>query len=499
MTEPTGADMAEAKKIIATLTDKETGKHAELTAEQLGNAVNQNAVSDELEKSFSIVGEYDGGLVEIDAHPENTDAFNGVIPICAGGSGLRRGRYFVLYDYGMRTNADDDDTYDGAADVLLLALDAAQIAGDELTPIPITLTAKLPDGGTPEPGEAPYDSMALWAAQADDNGKYVTFTDLLQGLTTIAALKLVVDFYGESLFTGGKSERLPKQDTIKPRVQIDPNSKLANKITLLGDGETVALDVSGAKEKEEVKTVVTLEYEGEGIKLAKPMTQYDREIHNAVTTLWKAGNISFTARQVWHALTGRETEKPPTKQQLAREEESLDKQRFTRAVVDYSQEARGRELTLDGEAVTAYKIDAYMLNAEKHTIETANGRTVEGYTITRPPVLYQHAAMFGQLVTYPMRYLAAGNVGQNSEENIIIRKYLLRRIGMAKGKGKVSPRIKYSSVYDKVGIPEPDKKQRKRINDYVVGCLEALVKEKAIKGFTEYKEGRTRAGVDLIV
>lgn len=338
-------------------------------------------------------------------------------------------------------------------------------------------------------------------------GRYLSF---LEAVTWTAITTAENDEIRDAIFKsaykvvveepeGEEGEPLPKQDTVKPRTQVDPNSKLANKITNLANGETVNLDVSGTQEKKAVTTVVTLEYEGEGIELAKPMTQYDREVHNAVTTLWKAGNTSFTARQVWHTLTGTDVKSPPSREQMARIEESIDKQRFTRAMVDFTEEARGRELTLDGESVTSYKIDAYMLNAEKHTIETANGRTVEGYTITRPPVLYQHASMLGQVITYPMRYLAAGSVGQNSEENIVIRKYLLRRIWMAKGKGHVSKRIKYSSVYEKAGIAEPDKKQRKRINDLVVSCLEALAKEGAIKGFTEYKEGRARAGVDLIV
>lgn len=493
------------ENIVATLTNNETGQKATLTSEQLKSALSSMSVSEELDNSFSIVESYGPGLVAIDVHPENIDAFDGVVQIDIWGeSGLRPGCYLVLYDFNLRTrmenDEEDEEAIRNAAEGLLLATDAEQIVGDKLIPEPVTVRP-YDENGTLEPGEEPYEPLEVWAIKKADTGGYLTLPGMLQGLSAMAALKIALDFYGESLFAGqAEPVTLPKQDTVKPRTQIDPNSKLANKITLLANGETVNLDVSGPQEKKAVNTVVTLEYEGEGIELAKPMTQYDREVHNAVTTLWKAGNTSFTARQVWHTLTDTDTKKPPSTEQVARIEESIDKQRFTRAVVDFTEEARGRELTLDGESVTSYKIDAYMLNAEKHTIETANGRTVEGYTITRPPVLYQHASIFGQVVTYPMRYLkAAGRVGQNSEENIVIRKYLLRRIGMAKGRGHASKRIKYSSVYEKAGIAEPDKKQRKRINDFVISCLEALAKEGAIKGFTEYKEGRARAGVDLIV
>lgn len=327
------------------------------------------------------------------------------------------------------------------------------------------------------------------------------------GGDTVSAMKEQTDIQAESglsdseptLFGMDTSKNIPIQGTIKPRTQIDPNSKLAQTITMLELGKTISLDVSGGNEKpKSVLTDITLTYEGEGIKLSKQLSEFDREIHNTVATLIHAGNMAFTPRQVWHTLTG--SENPPSKAQLSRIEESLDKQRFIRAYVDFSAEARGRNLTLDGEPVESYVIDTYLLNLDKGTIQTANGRKVEGYTVNKLPVLYQHSAALGQVITYPMRMLkASGNTVQNTEENIIIRKYLLRRIGMAKGKRKISPRIKYSSVYEKVGIKNPNKKQRKRINDTVLQILETLKKEKHIKGYEEYKEGRTRAGVDLIL
>lgn len=324
---------------------------------------------------------------------------------------------------------------------------------------------------------------------------------------TVSGMKEKTDIQAENglsdseptLFGMDTSKNIPIQGTIKPRTQIDPNSKLAQTITMLELGKTISLDVSGGNEKpKSVLTDITLTYEGEGIKLSKQLSEFDREIHNTVATLIHAGNMAFTPRQVWHTLTG--SENPPSKAQLSRIEESLDKQRFIRAYVDFSAEARGRNLTLDGEPVESYVIDTYLLNLDKGTIQTANGRKVEGYTVNKLPVLYQHSAALGQVITYPMRMLkASGNTVQNTEENIIIRKYLLRRIGMAKGKRKISPRIKYSSVYEKVGIKNPNKKQRKRINDTVLQILETLKKEKHIKGYEEYKEGRTRAGVDLIL
>ena len=298
---------------------------------------------------------------------------------------------------------------------------------------------------------------------------------------------------------------LVKQDTIKPRKQIDPNSKLANRITRpdLYSEAGALLDVSGRNEKGEVFTAVSLSYEGEGVSIAKQLTQFDREVHNAVTTLFVAGNKNVTIAQIWKQLSGMDEKPNPKQADTIRE--SIDKQRFTRVVVDYTAEARGRELQdMDGNPVTSFVIDDYVLNATRARIETANGREVEGYVINRPPALYEHSRALGQVISYPVKLLETSEAGQNTSENIVIKKYLLRRIGMLKGKSgdRLSPRIKYESVYKVAGYEgegNPDKKQRKRINDYVLALMKLWKGEGAIKGYQEYKEGRTRAGVEVSI
>lgn len=293
-------------------------------------------------------------------------------------------------------------------------------------------------------------------------------------------------------------EALPKQDAIKPTTHVEAISKLANEITndLLYSGEFINLDVSGKRERG-VKTVVSLSFESNDVELSKPMTPFDRTVHNAVATLWHEGVRTFTTRQVWYAMTGKD--KQPNKEQAERLEKSLDKQRFTRAVVDFTAEARGRRLKLDGEPLKSCTIDAYMLNAEKVDIESANGRKVTGYVINKPPVLYWQASSIGQVATYPVRMLDTSDVMQDTDENIVIKSYLLNRIELMRGKSKLSNRIRYETVYEQVGVDSPDKKQRKRINDTVCRLLDHWASMGHIKGYTEYKEkgGRMRAGVEI--
>lgn len=206
MTEPTGANMAN-ENIVAVLTNEDTGEKAALTVEQVTSILSTGAISEVLEKSYSIVKEYGGGLIEIEAHPDmrNLSSFDGVIEGGEFGNGLRPGRYFALYDVSMRAKLGDEDeneeAEEQAAEGFLLATDTEQIAGKMLEAVPVTVVAQNADGENLPPEEAPYEPMHLWAIRNTASGKYLTITDLLGGLTALAALRLAVEFYGESIFT----------------------------------------------------------------------------------------------------------------------------------------------------------------------------------------------------------------------------------------------------------------------------------------------------------
>ena len=325
-------------------------------------------------------------------------------------------------------------------------------------------------------------------------GWQVTLEDLLHSALLLAmSEKMLAEMDRE------ESDSIPKQDTNKPRKHVDPITKLAQRITSPQIWETggAILDVASQEEKKQGKTITTalsvsLE-DTNGVSMSRPMSQYDVDVNGAVATLWQAGNKNITIPQVFKTLTG-ETGKPSDKQ-LAEISESLDKQFRAFVEIDFTQEARGRSLEFEGEAISEGKLKAHMLEARGMTMRTANGKTVEGYELLAPPVLYQHAAMLGQVVTYPQRLLQIG--GRNTQESIVIKKYMLRRIGQIKGKGHVSNRIKFEAIYEKAGIENPSKDKRRKVRDYVRELLNGLVETGYIAGYSEVEEKRTIAAVDI--
>ena len=297
---------------------------------------------------------------------------------------------------------------------------------------------------------------------------------------------------------------LATQSTAKVRNHLRPITKVYQNITdpELFNPETITkYDTAGRAEKRrggEVLTAISLSYEGEGVNISKALSRTDTNIHDAIASLYAEGNTTFTTRQVFEALTGSTTSNPKH-EKLAEIEKSLDKQRRTFVKLDFTQEMRGRKAYFEGERITEYKRESFMLDASKETIRTANGTEATGYVLHSAPILYMHAALAKQLVSYPQRLLTAlQETGSNTNTNIAVRQYLLTRIEQAKNpKSRMSNRIRYSEVFKEAELGELTRTQKKRHVDHIKRCLDVLTKEGYIQGYKERKEGQEAVSVEI--
>lgn len=342
------------------------------------------------------------------------------------------------------------------------------------------------------------EDLTTWAAanQATDKGDKELASEILMARYRLPSNPIEADAKRDAV-------ELPRMDTIKPRSHVQPISKLSQKITEVGlTGDKFNLIVSG-KNEAKAFTCISLVYAGDEMTLSRSITAYDRIVHNAVATLWNAGNRTITVAQVYRAMTGSKAKKI-TEAQLARVEESLDKQRLTLVSLDFSEELRGRTGEYDGEQITADKAKAetYMLNATKTFVDTTNGRRAVGYIINEAPVLYWHAKITKQIITYPQRLLeeTSKKIG-NKETDLLIRDYLLQRIKPMGRKGsKVPKQIKFKTVYDNIGASVgTNRAEVKRLNDRIKRCLDALKDLGVILKYEEYKDGRNHKLVGVTV
>lgn len=292
---------------------------------------------------------------------------------------------------------------------------------------------------------------------------------------------------------------LPQLSSIIPQKHVMPNNKLANSLTKdIIDAGAIDLVVSG-RGKTEITTRCILTYEGDNVKLSgrQPCTEYDRNVADAVTSLFLYGDPShiITPATVYRAMihsTGTETPSPQTLGAVTR---SLDKGRFVRVQIDCTQELLRRNASLNGEQITGGKVDTYLLPLEKIEV-MAGGKKVTAYKIIKTPVLYDYARLTKQVLTVPAKLLDVPNAS-NTEQRISIKGYLLRRITVMKGKTAQSNRILFEKIWDAAGKPDPSPKEAQRIREYTFAVLDYWKKERYIKGYKAVKEGKTYTAVEI--
>lgn len=324
------------------------------------------------------------------------------------------------------------------------------------------------------------------------------------------ARRIFDEAYSLGIVTEENEEpELAQQDIAPVVTHLQGISKLSDSITVLETGEDYTLDMSGKNEgKQAVTTAVRLDYEEQdGIKISRPMTAYDRLVHDSVATLWASGNKVFTPAQVFRTMAGSKGKgNKPSATSLSKVEESIDKQFRTWITLDYSEEARGRELAFEGEPVKEYKVETHMLAGSKETIRTAKNTEVVGYRLIEAPILYRHDMATKQIISYPQTLLEkTSTVVSNTPRNMLIRAYLIKRTRRMKANAPRELRcIQYSTLYEEIGEADAGKKARQAIRESAAKLLDSLIEEKEIKGWKEYtnkkdagRRGTAKTGIEI--
>ena len=297
---------------------------------------------------------------------------------------------------------------------------------------------------------------------------------------------------------------LPKQDTAKPRKRQDPKTKISR---LIGKPESNAelykaigapLSVANRSEKQRgvtVEQVVAIEYMGADGVIAEgreQLTQLDRQVHNAIISHYVAGNRVVSLVQICEFVYGHAK---PTDGQMRDVEECINRQMWTKITIDMTDEAAKHTLK-HPELLTNFRLEGQMLTIRKGTAQAANGKKIVAYQLMGEPILYTHAQVTGQILTYPARLLQAPKGMNNTERTMAIRQTLLEEVNRAKT-GKRNRFMKYDTIYKDSGQTPHGRTERNRLNNYVRGYLDVLVNNGEIVSWKERKEGRKITGFEI--
>lgn len=282
------------------------------------------------------------------------------------------------------------------------------------------------------------------------------------------------------------------------------NSLVANKLIEIeqasrtGADATVSPGKGGKKSSEAIKVISSLRYDDKNINITgSPLTAYDKTVHNAISSLYVAGNPYFTLQMVYRAMNGAQDISDIYPETLAPIKRSIE-------------EGIARRLKIDATAqVNAYykgkvkKVvyENYFLPLKKITVTMNNGEIVDGYAFLDVPPLYEYSRSLNQVISVDIGLLDTRKQLRNTPEVATIREYLIKRIeGMRNAKSALkSNNILYSTILAEAGIDTTklDRTQLKRRRDSVKKILDHFKSKAFIRDYTEYKDGRAIAGITI--
>lgn len=259
---------------------------------------------------------------------------------------------------------------------------------------------------------------------------------------------------------------------------------------------SVALERKGSKKQ--IDTMVSINFDemkAQGVEIygSKELTTFDREVHDAITTLAVEGENEFiTLQMIFRTMNPRAKLTPKQTENISH---SVTKMMYSLLVIDTSKEAAAY-------GFESFKYNGYLIPAEKVTA-SLNGNIVECIHLFRVPPLYDYADRKNQVGRVDIKLLDSPDISK-TEETIILQGYLLRRILTMKNPGnKQSNNIVYDTIYKQLEIDAPSdgalRKKKADVRKKVKTLLDYWKKEKFIKGYTENKKGQEMYSVAITV
>ena len=265
-----------------------------------------------------------------------------------------------------------------------------------------------------------------------------------------------------------------------------------------------------SKKSAPVAVYLTLTYDGDDANvLGRRINAFDESVFNAVCTFSFCNKSAFTGTELWRLMNGYHgnVRKNPTKNQLEKVINSLEKLSGIRLHMDFSEELKAGFFAIDDDRVTNGCVNTFFLPAESCILKTANGKIVSGYELLREPFFFTYHRAKKHVITVPYELLSAGAAG--GKYHVEFRDFMLKRISSMKAGVFGSRYIELTgsdAIYRNVGIPTPEERIRREDyssndsyrasirreaagdKDVIEGILDAWTKGKFIKGFS-FKQG----------
>ncbi|MDP8218836.1 MAG: hypothetical protein P9M03_08935 [Candidatus Theseobacter exili] len=231
-------------------------------------------------------------------------------------------------------------------------------------------------------------------------------------------------------------------------------------------------------------TTAIIEWDALNIKTSKVITAYDRDVHDAIVSLYLAENKAVTPLMIYRVMTG-SSEATLLEAHNKKIAASINRLESCIVYLDTSKEKFADPdtelLELQGRAlqITRAKI--------KH-----KGNINTWFRIDAEPILYEFARYKNHIVRIFMNNI--NTPVRKTPKALIIQNYLERRIARMKNSTSKNTHktIRYKSIFEQINLNLADvtSSERQDTRAIINKMLTYWKQEKFIKGFTENKNTR---------
>lgn len=321
-------------------------------------------------------------------------------------------------------------------------------------------TLELPPDGT-----SPYDKDSV-LCKSEGMTKIINTSETdLESFKKTLAFSMLTAPYSKALFTGKETEKVVPVNNYKTKETAE-----------------VLLRI--------LPTEVT---SSEYIKIENPLDEYDREIVNALHTIWESGAKRFTPQNVYESMTGSKT---PVKKKLDEISSRVMKLDSTKVDIYLSDLFKKVYPTHKVPEKNQVILESRIINVDRiRWVDEYNKQTVqEGFVFLKEPTLTTVCKMCNyQITTVPSKMLSSPSRKiSNTDTSVVLTNYLAQRIYTMKNEPKISRDILFDTIFKDNNMLEKSRTEINRIRTVIFSILDAWVEDKFIKKYETNPKGKKR-------
>lgn len=250
-----------------------------------------------------------------------------------------------------------------------------------------------------------------------------------------------------------------------------PLDKVNSKLWGLQPGKQVPLKAEKDESEEQANIYVMLDFDELQNNISRPLTYYDKKVFLSVCNLKNNGNDIVTTTQIYKAMGNKSRPATSDREKILK---SLKVMSMCRVSLDNTEEANLYP-KYDKVKTDFYLLPTTIIEGYKnhHVIDDA-------IHILELPKLFIFSKNRKQITKAPIELLESP-ISQ-TEANLQLEDYLLRRIAQMKNKPEISKTIVLETIYENCNIN--DRLKKSRLPDKLTRILGHWKKIKWIKGYT---------------